>query len=103
MNASDMKGGTMHTDVNVSASKLRSMRLDDCSSRGGCHGLRKRVRNAQPRGSVAGGQNPASQRPLSGVFVFHTFRSPRLVRAMSAAGEKSQKFRKVCFLCKMEF
>ena len=34
LNASDIKGGTVHTEEHVSAPKLRSMRRDECSVEG---------------------------------------------------------------------
>ena len=43
---SGTKGGTIHTEVNVSALKSPRMRRHECSSRGGCHGLRNRMCNA---------------------------------------------------------
>ena len=82
VNASDMQGATIQTEVNVSAPKSGIMGQDD--------GLRNRMCKAQHQSSEAGDQSPAD-RPLSGDKVLQTFRSPRIVRATSAAGENSEK------------
>ena len=72
-----VKGGTIHIEVAI------------CSSRGGWHCVGNRMYKMQQQIKEAGDQNRAHP-PHAGVLVLPTCRSPRIVRAVLAAGENSQ-------------